>query len=675
MALAWQSVSEGLEHGGYAAWEAAAEQARGGAMLVPVMAKLVPPDGGGMDLAGAIDATLALGGVEFSRHERDLLKSDRVRVGAGWPYEVRFVAYAPRSLLAAVPPYWQVLGVGPGFAAAELAPDAEPARDLASLPGPLAEGQPVVGIIDDGIGFLNARFRAGAQKTRFLGVWLQASERLAQGAVGPRGDIRLGRVLTGTEIDRHLDTHAPEAEVYSSVNRALYPLPDRAATARRVGHGSHVLDIACGASFDEPMAAAPILAVQLPPASMRETAGRRTEAHLVQGLRWILAEVLRLSDKNKAPPVVINLSIGSLAGPGDATEFLADWMAYEIDRHRRLAPKGEVRITGAYGNARLNRLSARAELRIRRPLALDWRILPDDRTASFLELRVDAPKTGGVSVRLTPPTGSGLPMLEVDWPQEQGGWRLDAEGGKGPLAAATFRTEEGSGQALLHLALAPTQPDQGLARVAPGLWRLELATAHSEPIRVIARVQRDDTPFGHAPYGRQSWLDHPEGWTWDSYARSYTNPQPLVDGAPQCPVTREGTAVSFAGADRDEIYLVGALRQPGDVQAARPSVFSSEGADHLVRAGESIGPTLAAAGEVGGFLGGIRATALLTGSQVRLSGTSMAAPAVARRLVDYFRTTRPEDRSTAAERAALVGEGQWDDETDPRTGHGLLQSA
>ncbi len=86
------------------------------------------------------------------------------------------------------------------------------------------------------------------------------------------------------------------------------------------------------------MAEVPVLAVQLPPASIRETAGRRMEAHLVQGLRWILAEVLRRANRAKVPPVVVNLSLGTLAGPGDATEFLADWMAHEIDRHRRMAP-------------------------------------------------------------------------------------------------------------------------------------------------------------------------------------------------------------------------------------------------------------------------------------------------------------------------------------------------
>ncbi len=665
MALEWQAAAGGLEHGGYAAWEAAVEAAEGGpARLIPVMARLVQPDGSTMDLTDAIAATLTLPGVEFAPHEYDLLETDRANTGPGWPHEVRFVAYVPRAMLQALPPFWSVLGLGPGFLPAEAAPRPDEPVDLTTLLGPLSPDVPVAGIIDDGIGFLNARFRAAPDKTRFLGVWLQASERMAQGATGPENDIRLGRVLRRHEIDAILTSGVREAEAYAFVNRALYPLPDRSATARRVGHGTHVLDLACGSGFAEDLAASPILAVQLPPASVRETAGRRMEAQLVQGLRWIMAEVLRQSDKNKAPPLVINLSMGSLAGPGDATEFLADWIRYEIDRHRRLAPGADVRIAGSYGNARLTRLAARAEVRIHHPLVLDWRIQPDDRTASFLELRVDQPQTPGLTLSLIPPPGSGLPPVALDWSNTPGSHWLTTP--QGPVAAISFLAERG-GQALLHIALAPTVGHPGGAVSAPGLWRLSLTTATNEPVRVVARVQRDDTPFGHAPAGRQSWLDHPEGWTWDTTARSYTAPRKTAEGVMPCPVTREGTAVSYAGINVPEVWMVGAARL-----TEVPSVFSSEGADFLFRPGESAGPDVVAMGEAGGFTGGILASTLLTGGKVRLAGTSMAAPAVARRLISYFRATRPADRSVEAERHALVGAGNWDPVVDRRMGHGAL---
>jgi hypothetical protein len=667
--MAWQSFQGGLEYGGYAAWEMEVEAARGSesGWLVPVMATLVPADG--LDLKGAIDQTLGFKQAEFAPHERDLLVTERSVAGAGWPHEVRFVAYVPRASLRDLPACWKILGLGPGFRPCEATPAAPVGNVLTALPGRLRSDVPVMAIIDEGIGFLNARFRAGLRATRFLAVWFQVAERIAQGPIGPTGDIRLGRVLTGAEINAHLKAGAQEAEVYAQVARAIYPVSERSVMRRRVGHGTHVLDLACGAVPEEPMSEVPILAVQLPPSSIRETAGRRMEAHLVQGLRWILAVVLRQADAAKVPPVVLNLSLGTLAGPGDASEFLADWIAHEIDRHRRMAPGAEVRITGSFGNARLSRLVARAEVRLRQPLSLDWRLQPDDGTASFLELRVDGMQASGLALTLDPPVGSGLPQLQATWPEAPGGWMLkDAEG---PIARVSFRIDS-TGRGLLHLALAPSVPTPGQARALPGLWRITLQTVRNEPVRVVARVQRDDTPFGHAAHGRQSWLDHPEGWTWDVESRGYTLPQPQVDGTPPCPVTREGTYVAFGGSDRDEVWLVGSAR-PGQVADEwRPSSFSAEGADHLHRPGEAKGPDLVARGETGGFLGGIPAAGLVSGCRVRLSGTSMAAPQVARRLLEYFRSVPIEERNLAAERAALVGKDGWGILTGRRLGHGIL---
>jgi len=668
MTAAWQPA-DAAPHGPHVAWEAAMETGSA-PRLVPVLARLIAPPGSGMDLAGAIAASLALPGVEFARHERDLLQTELTHAAPGWPHEVRLVAYLPRALLSDLPEFWQVLHIGPGFLPGEAAP-APAACDLCALEGDLDPARPVMALIDEGIGFLNARFRAARQSTRFLGIWLQADERRVQGPIGPWGDIRLGRVLTADEIDAMLGSGQQEADLYHQLSRSLYPPPANSAFLRRIGHGSHTLDLAAGAGFTDPMAQVPILAVQLPPASIAETAGRRMGAHLVQGLRWILAEVLRRSHGTDLPPVVVNLSIGALAGPGDATEFLADWLAYEIDRHHRLAPGSELRFAAAYGNARRSRLVARAEARISHPVTLDWRLLPDDATSSFLEIRVDPALSEGLSLCLTPPQGSGLPPLTVDWPAAPLGWRLG--GGTGPVALVSFSTETG-GQALCHLSLAPTRPAPGGTWAAPGLWRVTFRTARNEPVRVIARVQRDDTPFGHAPNGRQSWLDHPEGWTWEDDLRAFALPDPGGAGAPSCPVTRQGSAVSFAGCDRPEVYTVGALRPGRAAGTWLPSRFSAEGAVALIHPGESPGPTLSAQGEDGPMTGGVRATGLLTGSTARLAGTSMSAPAVARRLLDYFRTTPPAMRSLTAEREALAGPGQWAATPDPRTGYAVLKT-
>jgi hypothetical protein len=668
MAL-WEHLTDGLQHGGYVAWETALLAAEGTSRRdhVPVFLELQSASGI-TSLAQAIDATLALGGVRFSQHERDLLTTERALAGTGWPHPVRAVAFVPRKMLTALPGFWRVLNVGPALAIPQ-GSDAAQGQDLSAVTGDLDPATPVVAVIDDGIGFLNARFRSARDRTRIKAVWLQAPERVPDPDLAPLGDVVCGRVLTAVEIDAHLAAGGDEAETYAQVNRALLPVTDGALTNQRTAHGTHVLDLAAGAApwGEDPLRALPILAVQLPPASVRETAGRRMEAYLVQGLRWILAEALRQANLTDVPPVVVNLSLGSLAGPGDHHAFLADWFAYEIARHARLTGGAEIRLVIAYGNARLSRLVAREELRRSQPMELSWRVQPDDHSSSFLELRVDAGMIHGLKLSLTPPKGSNLPGLEVDWPQAGTGWTLP-----GPTAQVVGVAEAG-GQALVHLSLGPTVGQGAVAATPPGAWTLSVRTTQAEPVRITARVQRDDTPPGYRTLGRQSWLDHPRAWDWDIEQRGYVAPRPASD-APGCPVTREGSWVAYAGADDPRILFVGAARPViGAPGTGRPAAYSSEGVRHLARPGESQGPTLVAFGEDGVMLPGRMAAGVVSGSVTRMSGTSMAAPQVARRLAMYFLETPASDRSPSAEREYLTGSATWDT-PDPRMGQGLLRA-
>jgi hypothetical protein len=657
----WQRITGGLDHGGYVAWETAIALATGSADdFLPVFAVLQPVDG--MSLAEAIDASLALPGVHFSRHERDLLTTERAEAtGGGWPHEVRLVAICPRAMLERLPRFWRVVKVGPPLRLPDLGA-AKAGQDLRATQGDLDPRLPVAAVIDDGIAFLNARFRADPGHSRIRAVWLQAAHALVA------GDVVSGQVLTGPEIDAHLATSAPEAEVYAQVNRALYPVTGAALTNRRVAHGTHVLDLAAGAAphGSSPLRQVPILAVQLPPQAVHETAGRRMETYLVQGLRWLLAEVLRQAQGTDVPPLVVNISLGSLAGSGDRHAFLADWMRHEVARHDRICGKGKLRLVVAYGNARLSRLVARDELRLSHPMELIWRVQPDDHTSSHLELRTDAAMTPGLQVSLVPPQGSGLPALEIPWPAPGTGWTL-----AGPVAALSAAADSTPGTSLLHIALGPTVGLSGLPACPPGAWRVTVRTTEAEPVRLTARVQRDDTPQGYRSLGRQSWLDHSQGWDWDEDSRGYLAPRSAAD-APGCPVTREGSCVAYAGADDPAILFVGAARPvTGEPGRFRPSPYSSEGVLAPVPTGESPGPTLAARGDDGVMLAGRRAAGVLSGSVTRLSGTSVAAPEVARALLHYFMTTTPSEQSETAERMALTGRSDWG-HPDPRMGHGAL---
>jgi hypothetical protein len=182
---AWEKVTTGLDHGGYVAWESALATAQGPGARdhLPVFLQLQPAPGVAT-LIDAIDATFALPDLRISQHERDLLETERTLAKAGgWSHDVRAVAFVPRSQLDHLPPFWRVLNVGPAVA---MPPIASPptGQDLCAVSGDLDPGLPVIAVIDDGIGFLNARFRRAPDRTRIRRGDRRASCRGRRGGGG-----------------------------------------------------------------------------------------------------------------------------------------------------------------------------------------------------------------------------------------------------------------------------------------------------------------------------------------------------------------------------------------------------------------------------------------------------------------------------------------------------------
>ncbi|MHA6325305.1 S8 family serine peptidase [Roseivivax sp. CAU 1753] len=685
---------------GYAHWEAAS--ARRNPRAVMLFAELRPGKKA-PTLRAAIAALRSeprakLQSAECDALATELAELDRSASGASgsdggdlsppppaFPWRVT-VAFFWLDEISKLPDYCRLLHVGPRVEAlSETDPRMFDPIDRA--PTGTAPGAPVMACIDDGIGYLNARFRASATETRIAKLWLQTEPRAAaHDLIEPLPDVRIGQVLAKAEIDRELASGVSETALYRARNDALLPPDLRRSTNHHASHGTHVLDLAAGADWadtdarddgdnaDACIAGLPILAVQLPPAAIAETSGRKTEGYVAIGLRWIVTEALRLS-RCDGRPVIVNLSLGALAGPGDHTAFLAQWIAAEIDRYERLCG-GRLQVVAAYGNARLDQLAARAEVTTAAPLSLDWRVQPDDRTASFLELRTTCDGTGR-RLCLTPPDPR-LPPLELEW-LRPGEGRLLMLGRD--MLAAVYGTEtvdltEDPEQATapapetrydsLLIALAPTHRVDGGAPVPAGCWKIAVASDSATPSLVTAEVQRDDTPHGFRPRGRQSYLDAP-GWEWDAELGSASAP------AAGNPVSRQGTAVAFAGATHAHLWFVGAARpRTGAPGTGQPERYSAEGiVDMLARAGQSPGPTLAARGSDGAMQQGARAAGVLTGSVARFSGTSVAAPRVARALAQLWsRTGAPGDPE--ADLAAILAATPPLPGPDCRTGRGVM---
>jgi hypothetical protein len=564
----------------------------------------------------AVRAAQAAGDVVLT----DALPEDDTPFLAAWPA----AGGLPAGLEAAV----DLVHPGPRLHLAPHVPDAP-----AAPPAPGADPAPVVCIIDDGIGFLNARFRRadpaapGGTRTRFHAVWLQSFTLMAP--PGPGGQARLGRVLSRGDIDALLaqgDRLEEEAE-YRRLNAALFPPGTHRSLDRWQGHGTAMADLAAGADPGRGQAEEswPMLAVQLAPEAVDDTSGQRLVPMMVQAVRWCLRMARQASS---TAPVVITIAYAAFAGPKDGTSPFERTLARLADRWAEKWGR-EVRILLAFGNSRLKRQGARLAVTAVSQ-SLDWRLPPDDFTPSYLELRADPGQDiGALVLTVTPPRSPAQTVT----PLPPGTHRAIRDGTGRVIGRAYHMPARPAGGGLVnraHMVLAMAQTaEDGPRRTAPH-GAIALSFTATAPLDLRAEVQRDDTIPGFRLNGRQSVLDHP----------LTTDPDLGSAG----PVTAAGTHSAFAGGAAARVIPVAALR----ADTGLPTRYSAEGAPWV-----RPGPGLAAPGDRSGVRTGVLAAAITTGSVTAMDGTS-AATALATRALARRLAADPQATPGAAELAALA---------------------
>ncbi|MEM8849564.1 MAG: hypothetical protein AAGE03_05955, partial [Pseudomonadota bacterium] len=478
--------------------------------------------------------------------ERAALKDRAAKSGktAGFPWSVHVSIFVPADLpISQYPKCWRILHVGPRVRPSRF-PTPHMPTDVPGRPG--GRTDPILGLIDDQIGYLHKRFRRAPTATRIEAIWLQSYVEVGEATNDP---IRIGQVLPRKTIDADLRSGTPESEIYRARDTPARTREDAALMGRgrrlsqRISHGTHVLDLFAGDDFeaaDAQLTHLPILAAQLPRSAIADTSGRSLEAYLAIALRWLSTRAVTLPNGGPSRPLIVNLSLGALGGPGDETGFLARWFQQEVERYARLTGGARMQIVAAHGNARLERLVARRDT----PLSVEWRVQPDDRTDSYVELRIPADRRHDVRLSITPPPGT-LPALSGPWPTPGS---IAPQKAEAKMVHALFglqdapRDDGTPGAALALLALGPTAPSDGGATAPAGAWTLSVETASGAPVPVTAKILRDDTPPGFALHGRQSSFNSPANW----------DPDPQTGGLdlPRVgnPVTRSDTAVNYAGA-------------------------------------------------------------------------------------------------------------------------------
>lgn len=540
--------------------------------------------------------------------------------------------------------------------------------EIGSPPLSVAPGPPIFGVIDDCAPFLNARFRRNCRETRFLAVWLQQLEDMHPDPDN-RGEDALfaGPVIERACIEAMMDQGC-EADVYRRFHAETLSRTARRALQVRAGHGAHVLDLCCGTDVKGPGSEAhvletDILAVQLPGEAIGQTDGRRLEGYAMQGLRWIVERAIDIFIESGSPrPLIVNMSLGVTAGPKRGGSFVEAWIAHEIARYKDVT-KAEARVVIAYGNAYRSRQIAYSSIPKGSHATVQWRIQPDDRTASHLEVRssdrvaVTLNTPGGQSTTFPCPLDRRRVLTDdghiVALVQNRADPAMQADP-CGPTDPHVEMTDTG-----MLVSVAPTSSLDAAPTAPAGLWSITLTNDSDAEVEVSLQIQRDDNLPGVGVGGRQSYLDDEASWVWDPETRDFTAPG-------DTPITRQATHAADATSPDPQILTVGAARAGRRYRPTRSTASGTE-AGFLSR---STGPTVAAVAEDGPSRPGLRGTGVLSGSVVRFGGTSAAAPLVARALA-RIDLSRHDDVTLLSPRAvehkdnARLGAGIVDPDETP----------
>ncbi len=529
--------------------------------------------------------------------------------------------------------------------------------DAKSTPGPIPKDSPVIiAIIDDGIGIANYRFRESPTKTRikhFLDLAL-----IGKPTAGPWVDELLGRSWKGSDIDKLLGQD--EEQIYRALGLINPASELRQPLRAAVTHGTHMLDLAAGYDWRieaEKAAGRPIIAVQLPTQVAENRSDTWLPHSLKRALDWILVKAdelsAELSPENKRLPLIVNGSFASMAGPQDGSGDVERRITQFVKTYRGdEGPEDLCRFVLSAGNSLELRAAAQMDIRGGEVEQIPWRVLPDDKTPSFVEIWLPAVgDVGGhaqpvsqVEVFLVPPRDAPPLNEHGSTLGEAVEWRIG-----GDVLARVYHQRfprPGRTRECITIAIRPTADDQGEAVVPSGLWLIKIKnTTQQELLGIDLRVHRDDVGMFARTGARQSYFDDPNYERFDPDTGRPINDE-RDDQLYGTRVTRQGTLSAYAFAEG--VLAVGGYRRSD----GQPAAYSSAGREGA-RA-----PDLAAVSERSPSQGGVLAAGTYSGSVAILNGTSVAAPQVTRALADQIAIKNREAAVTGKERetaAAVQG--------------------
>jgi hypothetical protein len=482
-------------------------------------------------------------------------------------------------------------------------------------PGPAT----VIGIVDDGCPFAHHAYRRNdpsAPRVRY--IWDQGDTSGAGGL--PPLPFNYGRGYDDGMLQAILASATVNGTVDEDTAYGLTALPSLRGA---VSHGAQVMSHAAGAARPIEGRAPPaplsgrtdIVFVQLAPESLDDPSGQWLDYRgldALQAIRFYAREAYA----TPAQTVVVNLSYGPQTGPHDGSsnlerkidEMTADAAAEGYAFHV-VVPSGNNHLLRAHAQFDLDRGGG----------SIDWFVAADSQLPSLLEIWLPAGVTlDHVVVALDTPWGEHIEAGE-DKPAAAEPRPVDVIVSEGPSPAhATHVVMAVAPTARSTDAGAPTFP-----LAPPGRWRVSVQPRAGQTPHGIAHayLARSTANMGRARRGRSGWLYSP------GYQTALSRPpdDEQLDGSREpgpAEVVARGAMSGIATGSRARVAAGFRLRD------RLPAPYSGGGPSR----GARTGPDFAYPTDESRVLPGLLAAGNRSGTVMRLSGTSIAAPQYARAL-------------------------------------------
>ncbi|WP_299649732.1 hypothetical protein [uncultured Tateyamaria sp.] len=556
-------------------------------------------------------------------------------------------------------------------------------------PAPQQDAIVIVAIVDDGIPFAHRNFIAASGRgTRIEYCWSQSATKAGQ-------PMLFGREYDKAAIDALYRRHGgDEGAVYQAAGLAGGGDPTvRFPLDRMFSHGAHVLDSLAGQTpghGDPRQDRVQIIAVDLPAMASADTSGFGKDMFVLSAMHYIFDRAERIAAAYAAPgarvPLVINLSYGHSSGPHDGNGLVEAAFDEMIAARRAHHPTAVVLPSGNMFMQSIHAVMTEPHFaQATGPVALDWFLPPDDRTSSFLEIWFpDGVNPDDLRVELVPPAHARLDQYAFAFPAAQTVAHAPVTKGGAPIGQLS--TERCRGGRWRHVvALAPTDVGQDQTPAPAGRWTLRVTKRMADPVPGYATdptqqikagglqfwIQRDEDFAASGSGARQSYFIDPHNALYADDGRLAE-----MDSGPGAALVRRfGTMSGMAtGA---HVLRVGGY----DEMTLRAARYSCAGA---LRAKDGASPEVMPAGaqvqlsavsERSVTQPGIVGAGTRSGTYIAQSGTSSAAPQVARALVDMFLDTPSSAMTTVADYLDKldVQTGTGDPKGPDRLGHYVLR--